>query len=404
MKEELTYPGFDFEIVHQNPQCRARVGRLTTPHGVVNTPNFIFCATKAAIKGAGMDDLRAAGAEIILSNTYHLMLQPGHETVAELGGLHQFIDWRGPMLTDSGGFQIFSLQHGSVADEIKGRRSMKQPPTLKKVTEEGALFRAYTDGAYHLLTPEKSIQIQRGLGADLIVCLDELTAYHDSREYNEKSLEMTHRWADRCLAEFSRGQDRTPPQALYAVQQGSIFPDLRKRASEFINSRSFFGQAVGGSLGATELEMRDVVAFSMEHLRRDRPTHLLGVGGPRNIWDGAEYGIDTFDCVAPTRIARHGWALVRWKSGFRLNLQNAQFRRDPGPLDEECDCGTCQHFSRAYIHHLMKAGEIQGMHLLVIHNIRFMVRLLEAVRHAIAADRFFEAKKSWLRESEESGK
>ncbi|MBT5495577.1 MAG: tRNA-guanine transglycosylase, partial [Alphaproteobacteria bacterium] len=250
------------------------------------------------------------------------------------------------------------------------------------------------DGSYHTLSPESSIQIQRKLGADLIVVLDECTPYHVDQAYTENSLALTKRWADRSLAEFERSHDCR--QALYGVVQGGIYEALRRESAEFVSSRPFFGHAVGGCLGAQADQMYDVVRYSMEPLRRDRPVHLLGIGAIRDIWEGVEMGIDTFDCVTPTRIARHGWALSREAPAFRRNLRNAKFREDDAPLDEDCDCIACRRYSRAYIHHLLKANEILGLHLLTVHNIRYMTRLLATVRSAILAGRLREAKADWL--------
>jgi len=390
----LEYPNFHFEVLQQDPANQARLGRLTTPHGTLETPNFIFCATKAAIKGASPADLATIQADIILSNTYHLLLQPGADIIEKMGGLHRFMGWQGPMLTDSGGFQIFSLGHGSVAEEIKGNRKTDGSATLKKITEAGAVFTSYVDGSTHTLTPELSMQVQRQLGADLIVVLDECTPFHVERDYTARSMEMTHRWADRCLNEFARHHDGR--QALYGVVQGGVYADLRQVAAESISARPFFGHAVGGSLGADKAQMYEVVEYAMQHLRRDRPVHLLGIGGVEDIWKGVALGIDTFDCVAPTRIARHGWALVRWNERGRLNFLNARFRRDDGPLDPECDCPTCQQYSRAYIHHLFKAGELLGMHLLTVHNMRFMTRLLTTIREAIQTGQFEAARQAWF--------
>ncbi len=389
------YPGFGFEVLEAAPNGRARLGRLETPHGSLHTPAFIFCATKGAIKAAAPADLEAADVDIILANTYHMLLQPGPDLVAEMGGLHRFMGWDGPMLTDSGGFQIFSLGAGGAADEIKSSGSRAGSGTLlQKLTEEGAIFRSPRDGAYHTLTPESSIRIQHKLGADLVVVLDECTPYHVDRDYTAGSLAMTHRWAARSLEEFARQNDGR--QALYGVVQGGIYEDLRREGAEYISGQPFFGHAVGGCLGAQEEQMYDVVEYSMAGLRRDRPVHLLGIGGVRDIWEGVEMGVDTFDCVTPTRIARHGWALAREADGFRLNLRNARFKSDPAPLEEDCDCAACRRFGRAYVHHLLKANEILGLHLLTVHNIRFMTRLMATIRASLLAGRFAETKAAWL--------
>ncbi len=388
---------FKFEIRFQAPLSKARLGRLTTPHGVVETPAFIFCATKAAIKGATPQDMRREKTQIILSNTYHLMLQPGPEIVAQRGGLHRFMGWDGPMLTDSGGFQIFSLGHGSVAEEVKGRRGSSRPKSLLKINEEGATFKSYLDGKKHTLTPERSIQVQRALGADLIVVLDECTPFHVDKSYTERSMHLSHRWAERSLAEFQRGPEGV--QQLYGITQGGVYPDLRKNSADFVNSLPFFGHAVGGSLGADKTQMKDVVQMAMEPLDPIRPVHLLGIGGVSDIFYGVEQGIDTFDCVHPTRLARHGGALVPAalaEGREHINLRNAQFREDPQPIDETCGCQTCQTLSRSYLHHLLKAGELLVMNALTIHNVHFMNRLLEGIRQAIAAGTLEAERKKWL--------
>lgn len=394
----MDYPHFNFEILQQDTQTQARVGRLTTPHGTFLTPNFIFCATKAAIKGAGPEDLRAVQADIILSNTYHLMLQPGAEVIEKMGGLHRFMGWNGPLLTDSGGFQIFSLGHGSVAEEIKGLRHAGRPPLLQHVSEEGAIFRSYINGQTHTLTPEKSMRIQRQLGADFVLVLDECTPFHIDKTYTARSMAMSQRWALRSLAEFTRLHDGR--QALYGIVQGGIYEDLRQESAQFTSAQPFFGHAIGGSLGATKSQMLEVINHSLKPLQRDQPIHLLGIGGVEDIWDCVALGIDTFDCVAPTRIARHGWALVPHRERFRLNLNNATFRDDDIPLDPTCDCSTCRVYSRAYLRHLFKAREIQGIRLLTLHNIRFMTHLFATLRTALLENRFAEARQAWFKKSD----
>lgn len=402
------YPGFSFQIEHRSTgdaswPGRARVGRLSTPHGDIETPAFIFCATKAAIKVATPHQVKAEGTQIILGNTYHLMLQPGSAIVAQHGGLHRMTGWDGPMLTDSGGFQIFSLGHGSVAEEIKGNRSATRAPTLRKITEDGATFRSYVDGAYHTLTPEGAIQVQRDLGADIILVLDECTPYHVDRDYTARSMALSHRWAQRCVDEFGRhAAGSAGAQALYGIVQGGVYDDLRRESAEFALSLPTFGHAVGGCLGGSEAEMQEVVGLAMQLLNDDRPVHLLGIGGVRDIWTGAAKGIDTFDCVSPTRLARHGSALIRQAVGGQpdgrdhLNMRNARFRDDHGPLDPECNCYTCSNFTRAYLHHLVKAGEMLGMQLLAIHNIAFMNRVMAAVRDAIRTDQYEARMSEWV--------
>lgn len=396
------YENFNFKIRYQSSKSRARLGALATPHGTVETPAFIFCATKAAIKGASPQQMHDCGTQIILANTYHLMLQPGGERMEKLGGLHRFMGWNGPMLTDSGGFQIFSLGHGSVAEEIKGRRQMNQRRTLVKITEEGAKFQSYINGAYYFLSPERSIEIQRQLGADLIVVLDECTPFHVDKSYTKRSMHMSHRWALRSLEEFKRGD--TGRQALYGIIQGGVYPDLRQLSTDFVNEHPFFGHAVGGSLGANKQQMEEVVAYTMALLKPERPVHLLGIGGIRDIFHGVEQGIDTFDCVHPTRIARHGSALIKAQQRFEegigerehMNLRNAKYQEDHRPIDEHCPCTTCQSFSRAYLHHLIKAGELLVTQALTLHNVTFMNRLLAAIRIAIQEERLRELRQEWV--------
>ncbi len=392
MPENTNPTTFSFTV--NKTDGRARTGTLTTPHGVVQTPAFIFCATKAAIRVATPSVLREAGTQIILGNTYHLMLQPGADLIANQGGLQKFTGWRGPMFTDSGGFQIFSMGHGLIADEIKGRRTSKNEKSLLKITEQGATFRSYVDGRKWTLTPEQSIEIQRQLGADLIVVLDECTPFHVDKDYTARSMHMTHRWGQRCLAEFKRKDDGR--QALYGIIQGGVYQDLRTEACDFVNQQDFNAHAIGGSLGEHREQMYEVVDWCMQTLRQDRPVHLLGIGGIRDIWENVGVGVDTFDCVHPTRLARHGGALTRYKANERRNMRNAVYANDPNPIEPGCTCYTCQNFSRAYVHHLVRTSEPLAYTLLSIHNIHFMNTLLATIRQAIEQGRFAAEKKAWL--------
>ncbi|MDR2780897.1 MAG: tRNA guanosine(34) transglycosylase Tgt [Holosporaceae bacterium] len=376
------YRNFAFKIIRSFK--KSRLGILETPHGNIETPAFIFCGTKASVKGISPQQLRETKTQIILSNTYHLFSYPGSEYIKERGGLHKFTGWNEPMLTDSGGFQIFSLGHGSVADEIKGKRSGTS--TLVKIDESGALFKSYWDGSLQLLTPEKSIEVQRNLGADLIVAFDECTPYHSDKNYTEQSMERSHRWEKRSLKEFIRENDFS--QALYGIVQGGVHRDLRKRSAEFVSENQFFATAIGGTLGSSKEQMYEVVEMAMEELDGSRPIHLLGIGGIRDIFNGVELGIDTFDCVHPTRIARHGGALVKSqyrdsKSREHINLKRSQYASDDNPIEPDCDCQTCLHFSRAYLHYLLKANELLALSSIAVHNIRFMNKLMEEIRAAI---------------------
>ncbi len=379
----------------------ARRGCIQTPHGLIQTPAFIFCATKAAMKALTPAQLIEEQTSIILANTYHLCLQPGPEIVAAAGGLHHFMGCNLPMLTDSGGFQIFSLGHGSVAEEIKGRRRTNsgRSTSLLKITEEGATFRSYIDGRHHCLSPERSIDIQRQLGADLIVVLDECTPFHVDRSYTEASMHRSHRWAVRSLVQHQRYDEGT--QALYGIIQGGIYPELREESCAFVNEQPFFGHAIGGSLGATKEAMYEVVQQATHWLDPKRPIHLLGIGGIRDILEGVSVGVDTFDCVHPTRLARHGGALVRPLHNpnpkrEHINLRNSHYRQDHTPLESDCPCYTCRTFSRAYLHHLFKAGEILGQTLLSIHNVRFMNRLMQAIRDSLEQGTFEGVRGDWI--------
>ena len=389
------YPNFAFDILKNDPNSRARRAKISTPHGIIETPNFIFCATKASIKGVSPSDMKNAGTQIILSNTYHLMVYPGSKLIQSMGGIHKFMGWDGPMLTDSGGFQIFSLGHGSVASEIKGKRMNNRPQTLLKITEEGAIFRSYLNGEKHFLTPEKSIQTQHELGVDLVVVLDECTPFHVDKNYTKKSMDMSHRWAIRSLKEFHRLGERGN-QALYGITQGGVYPDLRRESTDFLNEQPFFGSAVGGSLGASKEQMHDVVAVAMENLTKDRPVHLLGIGGVKDIFNGVRQGIDTFDCVHPTRLARHGGALVKGQEREHLNLKNATFKQDQDPIDRSCGCTTCQNFSKGYLHYLLHAQELLYVQLITIHNVYFMNRLMREIRQCLEnGENLHDLEKKW---------
>ena len=394
------YPGFNFSFT---PHSKGRLGALTTPHGTIKTPAFIFCATKGTVKSLMPSHLKASGCQVILSNTYHMMIHPGSERVYKLGGLQKITGWNGPILTDSGGFQIFSLGHGSVATEIKGKR-YKGFSSLLEVREEGALFKSYKDGTQHLLTPEKSIDIQRHLGADLILVLDECTPFHVEKTYTQRSMALSHRWAERSLKRFISTQSLPhTPQALYGVVQGGVYPDLRKESATFINASPFFGHAIGGSLGATKSQMEDVIATTRAHLSSDRPVHLLGIGGIRDIFHGVAQGIDTFDCVHPTRLARHGSVLVPphvWKGvgaiKEHINLFNQCFAEDNDPIDPTCPCETCKTYTRGVLHCFLKAGETTALTALTLHNVTFMNRLFAAIRAALAQDKLDTIKKEWI--------
>lgn len=389
----MDYPNFAFDITHRDPTSRARLGTLKTPHGTISTPNFIFCGTKAAIKNLSPKQMREAQSDIILGNTYHLMIQPGAELVEKMGGLHEFTRWDGPMMTDSGGYQIFAMGHGGVADEIKGR-NRRDDKSLIGITEEGATFRNYRNGEKMLLTAERSIDIQRKLGADLIYQFDECTAYHVPREYTEGAMHRSHRWGDRSLAEFERGHDGK--QALYGIVQGGVYEDLRNESCAWTKDRPFFGTAIGGCLGGSTEEFYEITGWCMPQIHPDRPVHLLGIGAIGDIFACVRMGIDTFDCVSPTRIARHGWALAKGVPGNRLNMRNAQYREDKTPLDENSPLAASREFSKGYIHHLFKAEEMLGLQILAQHNVSVMNQLMREVRAAIGNGTLDQLEKEWI--------
>ena len=394
---------FSWKIDKQLKKNLARTGTISTPHGTIKTPAFIFCATKGALKSFSTSDAKKNNTQIILSNTYHLMLQPGGEIIAKHGGLHKFIGWNGPMLTDSGGFQIFSLGHGSVADEIKGRKSnFKKNKTLININEEGAIFKSYIDGSNLILSPEKSIQIQRDLGADLIVVFDECTPFNVDKKYTSDSMLRSHRWAERSINYFNSNlkydskAGSSGSQEIYGIIQGGIYKDLREESIYFNQQKiDTFGIAIGGSLGSNKNEMQEVVSFTASRLENSKPVHLLGIGEPVDIWEFVEHGIDTFDCVSPTRLARHGSALVKGKRN-KINLKNKKFKENFYPIDISCNCYTCKNFTLSYLHHLFVSDEILALQLVTNHNIYFMNELMETIRYSINNNIFEEVKKEWL--------
>jgi queuine tRNA-ribosyltransferase len=381
--------GFQFDL--QATDGRARAGLLQTPHGEIPTPIFMPVGTQATVKAVSPRDLHDLGARIILANTYHLYLRPGDERIARLGGLHRFMGWDGPILTDSGGYQVFSLAQ------------------RRKIDADGVTFRSHVDGSEHRFTPEKVIAIQENLGADVIVCLDEC-AVPDDYDYNVAALGRTHAWAKRCKAAKTRSD-----QALFGIVQGGIFPDLRAQSARFLTRVDFDGYAIGGlSVGETKEQMHAVLEVLDPLLPASQPRYLMGVGTPGDLVECVARGVDMFDCVLPTRMARNGGVLTRsggtltrsggtlTRSGGtltrtpglgasklgRLNLRNARFADDPAPLEPGCTCYTCTHFSRAYLRHLVLANEILGHHLLTLHNLHLMLTIAREIRDAIMAGRF----------------
>jgi queuine tRNA-ribosyltransferase len=388
-----------FTIRTRCPESRARTGTLHLAHGEVSTPAFVPLATRGAVKTLEPRDVVALGYEMVLGNTFHLFLAPGHELVAELGGLNEMMRWERPIITDSGGFQVFSMGHGGVADEIKGRRGQTSAGgstssgSILAIEERGVRFRSYVDGDERFLGPETSMEVQAALGSDIALVLDECTPFHVSREYTARSMERTHRWLARCLDWHER--EGPSEQAVYGIVQGGVEQDLRVISAEAVAASRCDGIAIGGSLGQDKAQMYEVISWSTAELQRmapDRPRHLLGIGEVDDLITGVEYGIDTFDCAMPTRLGRHGVALVpdpaaRW----RVDLAKGSWRRSPEPILEGCPCPACAAgFSRAYLHYLLRVHELTGPRLVTLHNLSFIARLMADLRAAIDGGRLSE--------------
>jgi queuine tRNA-ribosyltransferase len=377
-----------FEITARDGAARA--GRLHTASGTVETPAFIPLATRGSVRGLSSSDVEGLGYEMVLGNTFHLLLSPGPDRIASLGGLHGFMGWGTSIITDSGGFQVFSLAHGNVADEVKGRRGRRPGRGMVLgIGEDGVRFRSYLDGSEHFLGPEQSMAVQGALGADLALAFDECTPYHADRDYTARSTERTHRWLDRCLAWHEREGPRR--QAVFGIVQGGVYEDLRRASAERVSAAPLDGLAIGGTLGRDKEEMRSVVGMTVPHLAGDVPRHLLGIGEPDDLVEGIALGIDLFDCAVPTRLARHGVALAPLpQSRFRFDVTRGQLADDVDPLVEGCPCATCASHSRAYLHYLSRAQELTGVRLLAIHNLAYLEGLVRGAREAIRAGRFDE--------------
>ena len=348
----------------------ARLASFDTPHGSIEMPAFAPVGTQANVKTLEPRDLLEAGCQLVLANTYHLYLRPGHELVARLGGLHNFMRWDGPILTDSGGYQVFSLAH------------------QRNLADDGVTFRSHLDGSIHLFTPEKVMEVEMALGADIAMVLDVCPTPTD-RPAVEDAVERTHRWAERCRSAHTR-----PDQALFGIVQGGIFPDLRAQSADFLRSLDFPGYAVGGlAVGETKQQMYETLAATVPLLPADKPRYLMGVGTPEDILEAVAHGIDMFDCVLPTRVARNGSLLT---SEGRINLRNAGFAEDTAPVQEGCTCYTCRTFSRAYLRHLYKAGEISALRLGTIHNVHFMMAFMRDIRAALAQGAFADFRAGFL--------
>jgi queuine tRNA-ribosyltransferase len=368
---------FKFEIIHKSPKSRARVGKIYTPHGIIDTPNFVPVGTNATLKAVDSIMVDQLGVQLMFCNTYHLILQPGPEIIAKAGGLHSFMNRKNPIITDSGGFQVFSLAYGSVTDELKSRGQKKLQSSIIKISEDGVLFRSYRDGTPILLTPESSVEAQKDLGADIIIPLDELPPYHVDKKKLIESLYRTHRWEKRSLDVHLANPKN---QAMYAVIHGGVDPELRKLSCEYLSQLPFDGFAIGGSLGKTRQEMFIMLGELMPQVPNDKPNHLLGIGDLLSLEECIKLGIDTFDSSHPTRCARH--ALVFTHKG-NLKILHSSNKENFRPIEENCFCFTCQNFTVAYIHHLFKAKEMTGFTLATIHNLYFMVQLMKEYRNKI---------------------
>ncbi|MBU4269636.1 tRNA-guanosine(34) transglycosylase [Candidatus Dependentiae bacterium] len=371
---------FKFELIYKSKKSRARVGRIHTPHGIIDTPCFVAVGTNGTLKALDNKTLDEMGLQLMFANTYHLILQPGSKLIAQAGGIHKFSKRSFPIITDSGGFQVFSLAYGGVAQELKSKGQKKHDSSVIKINEEGVLFRSYKDGAKILLTPETSIQAQKEIGADIIVSFDELLPYHTDSKQLLKSLDRTHRWEKRSLDEHKKNINK---QALYAVLHGGVDKDLRKKSCDNLSKLDFDGFAIGGSVGKDRFEMFDMLKSLMPNLPQDKPNHLLGIGDLESIAGIVPLGIDTFDSSHPTRAARHG--LLFTKNGLMRVFKSGNANIH-SPIENGCNCLTCQNYSLSYVYHLFKSHEIVGLTLATIHNIYFMINLMKDYRHRILND------------------
>jgi queuine tRNA-ribosyltransferase len=384
-----------FTVRTRSPGSRARTGTLHLAHGDVQTPAFVPLATKGVVKTLEPRDVAALGYELILGNTFHLMLAPGPELVAEMGGLHEFMRWERAIITDSGGFQVFSMGHGGVADEIKGRRrpAGDGAGAILSIAEDGVRFRSYVDGRERFISPEVSMSVQAALGSDIALVFDECTPFHVTREYTERSMERTHRWLDRCLRWHA---DEGPAgQVVYGIVQGGVEHEFRRESAACVAGSGCDGIAIGGSLGQEKAQMHEVVGWTTVELERvapDRPRHLLGIGDVDDLIAGVELGIDTFDCALPTRLGRHGVALVpNPEAGWRVDLVKGRWRGVRDPILDGCGCPACSAgFTRGYLHYLLRARELTGLRLVTLHNLWFIARLMEDLRAAIDGGRLDE--------------
>ena len=392
---------FSFTITHRMPQTLARTGVIHTPHGDIKTPAFIVVGTKANVKAMVPEMVASVGAQAVLANAYHLYLQPGHELIEKAGYLGKFMHWSGPTFTDSGGFQVLSLGSGfkkvlAMSTDVDEEIAIaKKSSRHAWVDDNGVMFKSHLDGSLHKFTPELSMQIQAGIGADITFAFDELTTLYHNYNYQVESLKYrTHPWAERSLLEHKRlNSVRThrPPQALFGVVQGANYEDLRRQSACFLGQMDFDGYGLGGALEKSRIG--EIVRWMNEELPEEKPRHMLGISEPDDIFSCIENGADTFDCVSPARVGRNG--ALYTKNG-RINIKRAEFKRDFRPFDEECDCYTCKNYSRAYLHHLFRTGELLSNTLATIHNERFIVRLVDNIRSSIKNNTFYDFKNEFL--------
>lgn len=382
---------FSFKILHQDKKSQARVGIIKTAHGEINTPAFVPVGTLGTVKSLTPEELKQSGCQVVLSNTYHLYLRPTAEVIKKLGGLHQFMNWSGPIITDSGGFQVFSLGLAN-----KNFNSHKDK-LMTKITDSGVVFHSHLDGSIHEFTPEKSIAIQKNLGSDILIAFDHCPPQNASYDYVKDAIRRTKVWAERCLQ-----VKLSDNQTIYGVTQGGIYEDLRKQSAKEIALLNFPGFAIGGvAVGETKKEMYEAVFWSTPSLPPDKPRHLLGVGEIDDIFNCVKYGIDTFDCVAPTRIGRIGQFYTNNKElmenkKWQGDIMKSKYAADPQPLDKNCCCPACQHYSRAYLNHLFRNEELLGYRLLSLHNIYFLTKLLTDIRSSLENNQFAKLTDFWL--------
>jgi queuine tRNA-ribosyltransferase len=401
---------FSFKILHKDKKTKARAGIIKTPHGDVETPAFTPVGTRASVRSLSPDDLKGVGAQLIFGNTYHLHLRPGGDLIKDFGGLGKFMHWGGATITDSGGFQVFSLGQKRFVDFETGGLGGKEGgdgkedgAQLVKISEDGVKFRSHIDGSLHMFTPEESIKIQKKIGADIILAFDECAPHPSDHMYTEKAMVRTHEWVKRCIEEFTNKESTFFDQALYGIVQGGVYEDLRKESAKFIADLPVDGIAIGGvAVGESKKEMREALTWAVPFLPEEKPKHLLGIGEVDDMFDAVENGMDTFDCVIPTRFGRYGIVFIPKAEGgsvsnrYRLDLRKVAIARSADPIQKGCSCYTCKNFTRAYLHHLFRNEELLGYRLASLHNVHFLCNLAKEMRNSILEDRFAALKNEWV--------